>query len=372
MDRELMDTEAFNTLATIKEHATQWLFKAAAPLWAGAGVLEGGMFAERLSLEGAPQTAMNRRLRVQMRQIYSFCTIGRLGWDGPWREVANKAMSVLVQSGINKDGTFVHLYGPDGAVIDRSLDLYDHAFGLFALAHAGRALDKPEYFDHAAKLRDLMMQKWWRAEGGFWEGELHMFEAAVINFEVTGDQVWQDLADRLYELFVGRFFDAQSGAVTEYFDQNWGRLPAGEGDIVEPGHCLEWAWLFDVGVAEGRGASVADALSGFARQHGIDRQKGVAINEVYLDGRVRDGGARLWPQTERLKAAIARHARINTPETEAEIINAYRGLWLYLDMPVKGVWRDRLNADGTWVEEAAPASSFYHIVCALDQLLRMD
>jgi len=173
-------------------------------------------------------------------------------------------------------------------------------------------------------------------------------------------------------LFVDKFLEPQTGAVTEYFDQDWSRLPAGEGDIVEPGHCLEWAWLFDVGLPEGKGTKVAEALSGFARHFGIDEANGVAINEVYLDGRIRDGGARLWPQTERLKAAIARHARINTPETEAEVINAYRGLWLYLDLPLKGVWRDRLNADGSWVDEAAPASSFYHIVCALDQLLRME
>ncbi|TWB25999.1 hypothetical protein FBZ91_1477, partial [Nitrospirillum viridazoti] len=29
---------------------------------------------------------------------------------------------------------------------------------------------------------------------------------------------------------------------------------------------------------------------------------------------------------------------------------------------------DRLNPDGTFVEEAAPASSFYHIVCAIQEL----
>jgi mannose-6-phosphate isomerase len=32
---------------------------------------------------------------------------------------------------------------------------------------------------------------------------------------------------------------------------------------------------------------------------------------------------------------------------------------------VKGLWRDRLNSDGTFVQEPAPASSFYHIVCAI-------
>ncbi len=33
-----------------------------------------------------------------------------------------------------------------------------------------------------------------------------------------------------------------------------------------------------------------------------------------------------------------------------------------------GLWRDKMMADGTFVEEAAPASSFYHIVCAIYEL----
>ena len=32
--------------------------------------------------------------------------------------------------------------------------------------------------------------------------------------------------------------------------------------------------------------------------------------------------------------------------------------------------RDKLRADGTFVDEAAPASSFYHIVCAILELDR--
>ena len=381
--RDPMDIATVDTLSAIQSHAKAWLFNAAAPLWSTKGVLQDGMFAERLSLEGEPQTSLSRRLRVQARQIYAFSTIGRLGWDGPWQAVTQRAMSVMLETGLNPNGLFVHMYGPDGSVTNRSADLYDHAFGLFALAHAARAQNKPEYLTRAAHIRDIMLQTWWRKEGGFWEGELtlcppyrqnphmHMFEAAIIHFELTGDQAWRDLADRLYDLFVSRFFEADSGAVTEYFDRDWNRLPPGEGDIVEPGHCLEWAWLFEVGVPSGRGVAVAEALSGFALRYGIDASKGVAINEVYLDGRVRDAAARLWPQTERLKAGIVRHRRIATRDTESEIINAYHGLWRYLDIPTKGVWRDRMNADGTWVEEAAPASSFYHIVCALDQLLSM-
>ena len=47
---------------------------------------------------------------------------------------------------------------------------------------------------------------------------------------------------------------------------------------------------------------------------------------------------------------------------------AARGLLKYLDTPLRGLWRDKMNVDGTFVEEPAPASSFYHIVCAIAEL----
>jgi mannose-6-phosphate isomerase len=54
---------------------------------------------------------------------------------------------------------------------------------------------------------------------------------------------------------------------------------------------------------------------------------------------------------------------------------AVDGLRRFLDVPVAGTWRDRLLPDGAFVEEAAPASSLYHIVsaiAALDVACRTD
>jgi mannose-6-phosphate isomerase len=35
---------------------------------------------------------------------------------------------------------------------------------------------------------------------------------------------------------------------------------------------------------------------------------------------------------------------------------------------VSGLWRDKQKADGSFVDEPAPASSFYHILCAIYEL----
>lgn len=377
-----MTNSAVGSIDEAKEHARNWLFGQAAPLWSTAGVLPDGMFAEKLSVDGVPDLDANRRLRVQARQIYSYVTIGALGWSGEWRKIANTAVDHLVTRGRRGDGLFVHLFDAHGAVCNTSRDLYDQAFGLFAMGHAGIALERQDLLDVANEVGAAMMADWWRPEGGFWEGELtpcppyrqnphmHMFEAALVNFRASGNPLWSDMLEKLSGLALGRFRDAATGAITEYFDSDWNALPAGEGDIVEPGHCMEWAWLFEQ--KGGDGIAMSDGLTTFARRHGIDHRLGVCINEVYLDGRVRNGGARLWPQTERLKAAVARYSRLGDAGEAAEIVAAYNGLCLYFSTPAPGCWRDRLTQEGAWIEEPAPASSFYHIVCALNELLRLS
>jgi mannose-6-phosphate isomerase len=43
----------------------------------------------------------------------------------------------------------------------------------------------------------------------------------------------------------------------------------------------------------------------------------------------------------------------------------------YLDTPTPGLWHDAMDERGAFVEQFAPASSFYHIVSAALQLQRM-
>ena len=63
-------------------------------------------------------------------------------------------------------------------------------------------------------------------------------------------------------------------------------------------------------------------MARFARRHGLDHGHGVAINEVMIDGSIRNPAARLWPQTERLKAALARYRRTGEDEERAEVAAA--------------------------------------------------
>ena len=197
---------------------------------------------------------------------------------------------------------------------------------------------------------------------------MHIFEASLANYRFSCNQEWRNIADNIAELFVSKFQQNHS-AVTEYFDKNWQPLAGEQGQIAEPGHCFEWAWLFESAFDDGRGIKTASELSDFARKYGICPNRKIAINEVSLDGRILDNKARLWPQTERLKAACARYKRTKSADEMQEIANAWDGLEKYFVTDIKGLWHDKMNPDGSFIIEPIKASSFYHITCAFGELM---
>jgi mannose-6-phosphate isomerase len=102
---------------------------------------------------------------------------------------------------------------------------------------------------------------------------------------------------------------------------------------------------------------------------GVDPVRDVAIDALNEDMTVRSSRARLWPQTERLKAALYLHATSGEDDYLAHACAAAESLWRYLDVPTRGLWRDALTPTNRFVEEPAPASSFYHIVGAVAALM---
>ena len=86
-----------------------------------------------------------------------------------------------------------------------------------------------------------------------------------------------------------------------------------------------------------------------------------AIDETNTDFQVRRATARLWPQTEWLKAACLLG-------DASDVDAAAASLWRYLQTPKPGLWRDKMREDGGFVDEPAPASSLYHIICAVASL----
>ena len=359
-----------------------WLLDEATPRWSMVGRTRAGLFAERMTLSGEPDASYFRTF-VQARHVYSFVTIGELGWRGDWRALVTQTVDLLLRRARRADGFFVHKLDADGSAIDPRADLYDQAFVLFALGTAGKALMRKDWIDAAESLLDRIEAEWTHPSGGFREGEIatvlprrqnphmHLLEAFLALSEASGRGRFADAAQSIANLASNRFIDQETGALLEYFTDELGPAPGNEGRIAEPGHCFEWAWLFERIAAMGWtvGADASDRLVQFARSCGIDAGRGVAINEILTNGAVHDARARLWPQTERLKAAIARYKRLGTSVEKREAADAALGLRKYFDVPKPGLWRDKLDENGTWIHEMSPGSSLYHISCAYRELI---
>ena len=199
---------------------------------------------------------------------------------------------------------------------------------------------------------------------------MHLFEAALAGCEVCSESsLWKPLADEIAELALSKFIDPSSGALREFFDAEWKPAPGIEGRIVEPGHQFEWAWLLlrwgepeALARAARRGARLID----IGEQHGV--RNGLAINSLLDDFSPHDAGARLWPQTERLKAAALAARLTGEARYFTMAADAADGLMRYLTVRFRGLWRDRIDAQGNVVDEPAPASSFYHMVAAIAEI----
>lgn len=365
----------FNDLEGAAQWFERWLRTSALPLWwsIGADHVRGG-FHEVLTPDGEPLDHP-RRMRVQARQTYVYGRANRMGWHGPWRAAAWHGLDYLRAKYRRSDGLYRTLVCPDGAPLDDTAMVYDQAFALLAMAelhHTNRDAD-----DLHGEALDLLkaLQTRRHHQGGFCESpphpfqanaHMHLFEAAQAWMAAGGAQKWEELAAEIVDLALTRFIDTETGVIWEFFDANWSPEAAQDHHRFEPGHQFEWATLLEAwGQRQDHAPARKAAIQLFsAGLRGVDMTRGVAVDALSDVTTAREADARLWPQTEYLKAALTFKAHIG----EEPALAAARALAAYLQTPAAGVWRDKLRPDGAFVDEPAPASSLYHITGAVAAL----
>ncbi|AYG94702.1 N-acylglucosamine 2-epimerase [Brevundimonas naejangsanensis] len=362
-------------LSSAQTRIRDWLFRQALPLWAEAGIDAGGRFVERLDFDGRPITGLPRRTRVQARQVYVFAEAASLGWT-EGEAVARRGFEVLVRDNRRDDGLWVRATDDAGVVIDSTPDLYDLAFVLFALAAAHRTLKddraRPLALETLAAIEARMADP---LHGGWQEAlppvlprrqnpHMHMLEALLAWQALAPDPAFATAARRVLDLFATRFFDPSAAVLGEYFAADWAIAPGGAGQVIEPGHHMEWIWLLDqarrLGL-EGHDRQ-AEALFASALTNGVDAQ-GLMIREVDRIGVVRDGGRRLWGQTEALRTLLLR-GRTDRALTLLDAVFA-----THLATATPGLWIDSYDAQGRPQDASVPASTLYHLMTAFSALL---
>jgi mannose-6-phosphate isomerase len=354
------------------------------PLWSGEGwdAVAGG-FVDRLDQDGCADRQASRRVFVQARQIYCFAKAAQMGWYPDGRAIALKGLEYILAKAKAPDGRpgYVHTLTPDGAVNDPRRDTYDHAFILLALATV-YALDRDAQVRAEIDELLLFLDSGLRSpNGGYAEGlppslprrqnpHMHLFEAMIATFDVTHDLAFQQRAGDFFALFLANLYDKQTRVLGEYFEDDWSKIPP---VVVEPGHLAEWVWLLRgferiTGCPTGqrRGELLQSAL--LYR----DGATGCLVDAGDADGNIRRDTRRLWPQVELAKAFIAQAEageRGAAEEARAALARLERH---YLNHAVAGGWYDQFDRDGASLVKTIPASSFYHVLCAVteaDQVL---
>lgn len=335
-----------------------WLRQAAWPLWLARGIdARAGAFHEWI--EVGPCTADHRRLRVAARQVVTFSDAAREGVAGAEAAV-RLGLDFLLTGAACESGGYHSRFGLDNRVEPGPQDTYDHAFVLLAFARAAGIVPAADLQPHALALVDWLDGVLAHPAGGYAEGRpagaprrqnphMHLLEAFAAAAAAFGDPVFGARAEAMAALFRERLYQPREGALPEYFTEDWRPLREDGAFLVEPGHHAEWTWLLAPAGEQGLQA----ALMRFVDQHGQAPAGGLA-NLVASDGTPRDGGTRLWPQAEWLRAELVRPA----PDPARQLAAARE---LQRRLTPEGAWFERVDAAGRPMAGPAPASSLYHV-----------
>ena len=376
-----MPPESFPSfLADTGRHARHWLFESALPLWWERGAdHEGGGFHEKLGQDGKP-IGKPVRVRVQARQTYVYARAGALGWSGPWQAAMRHGLSFMLSRYPRPDGLFRSTLDTS----DESIDLYDQAFVLFALAHAYEAEGRPrELLDTAQALLRQIEAALALSEGGYYDGLprqpilksnplMHLLEALLAWAAMGVEGRFRAAALALCELATARLINPANGAIGELFTAGWAPLGAPQERLHEPGHQFEWAYLLlqAEGLLGINARSEAIALEKFGRSFGIASERQVALFAVDEAGKPTDRRARLWAQTERLRTSLlfATQGLGDAVSCQAAAAGSFTGLMRFLATDIPGLWHEWQREDGGFDPAPSPASSLYHLMTGLEGL----
>jgi mannose/cellobiose epimerase-like protein (N-acyl-D-glucosamine 2-epimerase family) len=362
-------------LQSLRIGLINWLVRDAFPLWSQNGIepVTGG-FVEALDQDGSAP-ALPRRARVHPRQVYAFAQARKLGWRGNAVGIVNDGMRYFTHHYQRADGLFRTLAAADGSVLDERALLYDQAFVLLGYAAAASLLEAQPEWEHRALALSDRIEVHFRVEGAYraelgavgYESNphMHLLEAYMAWAEIGQDPRWITGAQRLAELAATRFMVKDSGAIAEFYLPTMQPTPGASSRSIEPGHQFEWGWLLlrcERWLGP-RWRESARGLLALGERYGV--REGFAVNALRDDLSIHEAGARLWPQCERLKAALLAATLTDESQYWDTAQAAAQSLRAFLATRTPGLWFDVRTSMGVFEGDVVPASTLYHLVGAI-------
>lgn len=360
----------------------RWLEAARAP--------EGGLY-ERLDLSGRPVDAAEPKTTlVHARTAFALAHLFIATGDKRLLDGARYAHDFLD----------VHLRRSDGGYVFNTASslcrAYDQSFVLLALVTLRKAdpfAVTPERIDACVSFIDEVLTD--PRDGSLFEDDamsrtglkphdlraqnphMHMLEAYLQAFELTGERRWLDRATALVDLARRHFIDPATGAVREFVGHDLSPINGEAGARREPGHQYEWAWLLhrfaDLGGDESARQDAARMLD-FVERLGLRRDgpmAGAPFDATDAEGQVTEDTHLLWPLTEAGKLHAALYLRT---ADDAHRLNAERIETLifsrFFSASDEPVFVNQLDGAGHVVWPEALTRLVYHVALFVSEMER--
>ncbi len=259
------------------------------------------------------------------RLIYNFCQ-GHL-LEGPeWcAEAARSGLDFLLKHFWDDEyGGWYWQVDRKGKPREDHKATYGHAFAILALSEFNRAFADAQALQMAKKTFDVLEEHVYDGEHGGYRSSLrrdwtkpedmrsqnpqmHLVEALLALYEVSRDEKYLSRAAELCQLMNDKLFDHEHGCLPEFFHDDWSDFPEHQGDPVEPGHQMEWAWLLLRVYAYGQEPVFferAEQMVAFAWEHGWDEEFGGFYTTLSRTGEVKNSRKSFWQQCEGVMAPL--------------------------------------------------------------------
>ncbi len=351
------------------------------PKWYGAFSDPAGGFYERLGKGFKPVFTGQRRLVTQCRQLSIYSHASYIQNKALFKNIKAQFEFILAHYHDPDTGLWYFSLEDNGAIKDRTCDLYALSFVIFSFSHYYRATGDERARTAARQVLELIDTRFRLEElPGFAEAldmrgrplpqmrrqnpHMHLFEACLFASEVWGDEIYEKMADEMVVLFRTYFFNAQEQTLTEFFSDAL-HPHFEQGDRLEPGHYFEWVWLLKKHAEHKNDPALHDGtcavLLDWANRYGWDDVYGGIYDTLSPKGAVLADTKRIWPFCEALKANAlmlnAARDRQAIKDRVSDMVDVFESKY----MQERGFWTEWLTRDLTPAADYMPGTTPYHV-----------
>lgn len=338
------------------------------PLWEGPGWNPDlGLAYEALGRDLAPMPVQRYRAMACARQLYLFTALGERQGAAARAKTLFSALDQHFRDAVH--GGWFYSIDAHARPLDRSKDLYTHAFIVFASAHYLGSVRTAEAQARLDQALAIIFERFSTGDGLYWaalaedwaaQGQgplqnplMHLAEAFLAVLQVRPDARCEAALVALCDAMNERFIDPQHGVLMEKPIESLGNW-------FEPGHQFEWYYLLKASPLLRTHRLCAQLENTFAYSERIGVENGHVLAMLAADGEVKDPTRRIWAQAEYLRALTMRESAAGQVLEQLLHLQAH-----YLP---SGGWYECRDGKGEVSRHDMPSTTPYHLATAYSAL----